>query len=592
MKPTLLPAFLLASLLSLPFVLAQDASPPAAASDAVALEQLPERLQKLDDEIARKLEEVRTLVNREAAAKNITEAVAQSLRWSLRTTATAGAAVDVRGIVATMRVPTENAALTQAIKELETTYGAAQTQRLVLAGEAAREIRRRISEAIRSATKPTELEAMETSLTKANQALRKYAALASTESVTSFSNAERVLRGLRRLLETETAGRLEALAQAMSQLRSDSNYGQEPSFNADIQARLDRVTQPVLDAAEKAEDQVTAAIVALKPAAEIDAALLRFEESGERLTALRQGQNLYGQKDLRQSAASYRLIARAVAALADGDGDNTGNQMNEARNAVRQLGGKRAAALDPLLAKLEAQTAERAAKMAAERGEKLRARLAAVKQPAELNEIAADLRRWESAPARSGRSENWSELAGQLGILSAAWATQNPALLQQNRFNGGERLSGPFAGELAALQKRVEREVLSRALAAPELTAPPLAEKPADTALDALCDQLAAGGEWRRLYDLLNARASIEANTRQRSPDEAIVALRAFFTGQNLELAEQWGDAMQSYKAVLRSASPRAPTKPAAERIKMLAKEHPEAAKSSAPPERPNFPEQ
>ena len=54
--------------------------------------------------------------------------------------------------------------------------------------------------------------------------------------------------------------------------------------------------------------------------------------------------------------------------------------------------------------------------------------------------------------------------------------------------------------------------------------------------------------------------------------------------------AEQWAEAMQSYKAVLRSASPRAPIKPAAERIKILAKEHPEVSKIPAPAARPNYP--
>ena len=37
-------------------------------------------------------------------------------------------------------------------------------------------------------------------------------------------------------------------------------------------------------------------------------------------------------------------------------------------------------------------------------------------------------------------------------------------------------------------------------------------------------------------------------------------------------------DAIQAYKAVLRSTGERVPTKPAAERLKALVKEHPEAA--------------
>ena len=133
--------------------------------------------------------------------------------------------------------------------------------------------------------------------------------------------------------------------------------------------------------------------------------------------------------------------------------------------------------------------------------------------------------------------------------------------------------------------------MLSRALGVPELNAPPLSEKPADAALDAVTDGLAEKGEWRRLYEMLKARAALQTNGGRRSEDDALMALRSFFTAQNLELAEQWPEAVQSYKAVLQCASPRAPIKPAAERIKVLVKEHPEVSKVAAPPVRPGFPE-
>ncbi|MES2573040.1 MAG: hypothetical protein V4710_23660, partial [Verrucomicrobiota bacterium] len=70
----------------------------------------------------------------------------------------------------------------------------------------------------------------------------------------------------------------------------------------------------------------------------------------------------------------------------------------------------------------------------------------------------------------------------------------------------------------------------------------------------------------------------------QRDPGSAdlLQALRAFFTAQNLELAEQWTDAVRSYKAVLRSSSERAPIKAAAERLKVLAKEHPDVVAAEA----------
>jgi hypothetical protein len=57
---------------------------------------------------------------------------------------------------------------------------------------------------------------------------------------------------------------------------------------------------------------------------------------------------------------------------------------------------------------------------------------------------------------------------------------------------------------------------------------------------------------------------------------ELATALRAFLAGQNLELAEQWEDAMQSYKSVLRCTHELAPTRVAAARVVALTKGHPD----------------
>src|SRR4029450_149750 len=89
-------SLILATLLACaPFAPAQDAPLAPPAPEASLLESLPARLQKGDDEGGGKLAEVRAVVDAEAAAKRISEPMVQSLRWSLRTTATAGAVVDV-----------------------------------------------------------------------------------------------------------------------------------------------------------------------------------------------------------------------------------------------------------------------------------------------------------------------------------------------------------------------------------------------------------------------------------------------------------------------------------------------------------------
>ena len=157
----------------------------------------------------------------------------------------------------------------------------------------------------------------------------------------------------------------------------------------------------------------------------------------------------------------------------------------------------------------------------------------------------------------------------------------------QNR--GGESAieKSTIAKEYGELRQRIEREVMSRALAAPELNEGEALALPLETAVDKFCDTLFTKGDWRRLYRVLEVRSrGPVAGENQRQPDETLTALRAFFAGQNLELAEQWAEAAESYRAVLRCVSERVPIKPAAERLKVLAKEHPEVATKSVAPAR------
>ena len=153
-------------------------------------------------------------------------------------------------------------------------------------------------------------------------------------------------------------------------------------------------------------------------------------------------------------------------------------------------------------------------------------------------------------------------------------------------------LSAGFNGDLRASSIPVENEKLitashefERANTATELTAADALAQPPEVAIERVCDALAKSGDWRRLYDLLNARARLHGG--RGGPDEAVGALRAFFEGQNFELAELWPDAAQAYKTVLRSTSPRAPIQAAADRLKAITAAHPDAAAiPSAPPAR------
>ena len=230
------------------------------------------------------------------------------------------------------------------------------------------------------------------------------------------------------------------------------------------------------------------------------------------------------------------------------------------------------------------------ARNAANRRSKIRAQLAAVKTPADLEAITDELaNRPRAARMRGGDDQDeLSQLSHQLTVLATVWSSASPALLQQDR-SGSVQLENPFAKEIAALRKTIERDVLARTLRAPELNQPPLADLPADAALEKMEDEIAKRGEWRRLHQLLQARASLSMGEPRTPQQDLLGALQLFFAGQNFELAEQWSDAIQSYKGVLRGASERAPTAAAAERLKALTREHPEAnaPAAGAPPVRP-----
>jgi hypothetical protein len=136
------------------------------------------------------------------------------------------------------------------------------------------------------------------------------------------------------------------------------------------------------------------------------------------------------------------------------------------------------------------------------------------------------------------------------------------------------------------LRLRAEREIIAHTLKAFELTKPPLSEQPTNEAVEALCDQLAQKREWRRLLQLLDTRDILnpmEGRYGRAPADDSATAIRAYFVAQNFELAEMWKDAADSYRSVLRSTSQRAPIAEAAERLKKLIKEHPEASMSTAP---------
>jgi hypothetical protein len=442
---------------------------------------------------------------------------------------------------------------------------------------AAREVRRLVAEMIRGASAVTDIDALLPTVEKVRDAVKQKAP-ASIDPHTALSHAAVNLRALRKLIESETASDPAGITSAINQLRTAASTNRDAGLD-ELAQRIERARQPFVAAVEEAQRVLDAAIQARKPGIELAAALEHFEKALDRNARLRTGQDPPG--DTRTIVQAYRTMIRAFDP--ETDPAEAMQKLREARANAKQFGGRGAAAHEALFAKWEREIAESATTKSAARLESIRSRVVAAKDPIELRAIADEL--VIISAKGSGRNQGADEhlqLANQLNLLAIGWRTANPGFVR-SRLEDPNASRTLFSKELSELQARIEREVLSRTLRAPQLLAAPLAEKPLDVALDLLSDELVSKGEWRRLYHVAEARVSMRTQAPRQEGTDLLSALRSFLAGQNFELAEQWTEAAQAYKAVLRNVHEHAPVSAAAERLKVLSKEHPDAVKTAAP---------
>jgi hypothetical protein len=132
-------------------------TPPVSAG---VLESVPAKVAKFEKDLSDKIDSARTVLDREVAEKRLTESVAQTLRWSLRTSAIAFSGTDIRGVLATARVPFENEAVTKACKDLETTWVTIQAEFGDLQKAALAEARKRAIEFIKNGGSAEQIEGL------------------------------------------------------------------------------------------------------------------------------------------------------------------------------------------------------------------------------------------------------------------------------------------------------------------------------------------------------------------------------------------------------------------------------------------------
>jgi hypothetical protein len=549
-------------------------------TENVPLDQVPTRLAKLDDEWKKQLENVRKVIDEEEAAKRITEAVGQSLRWSVR--ASAVTQYDNRSSIRSAKVPPDNTALMKVFRETEDLLASQQEKRKDIIPNIAKELGRQISKLVAEAGKPADADAVQASIDGIQKILRGVA----TEAPDLFyklQTAEAFLRSLKRLIEAEGSGDISKLQSAVAELRN-SSFDRDLVSDESRENRIEAAIKPYQKAEDEAGRTLVSALETKKPAEEIDAALMQYTRASEIMQSL-------GRRDGRQQrelASYYRVLADFWKKATTADGRTVKTSAQEARTALQYLGADIAAKFKPLLAEMEEEAISREKAMASAETEKIRRGIVEAKTPADVEALLALLR----SPQDLRRSDQPSRPAdvAALSAIFNAWRTNSLPFLQNvdSAYLAG---ASAFSPELTSLRLRVEREIIAHTLKAFELTKPPLSEQPANDAIEALCDQLAQKREWRRLLQLLETRGSLNpAEGRYGRPavDETATAIRAYFVAQNFELAEMWKDAADSYRSVLRSASQRAPIAEAADRLKKLIKEHPEANTSTAiqPPQK------
>jgi hypothetical protein len=324
------------------------------------------------------------------------------------------------------------------------------------------------------------------------------------------------------------------------------------------------------------------ALESRKPVAEITAIFSKYLTAVQNLQPLR----AYEGRQTQDHTSSYRTLIQYLKDVESGLALVFKRNTEQARTAALQIGGEKGARLEQLIIKLDAEMAEQDKKRAAAGIEKLRKKIAAAKDANDVDAILGELRDSKSDLSRGAEKNGGMPIIPPLSTISNAWRLGNP-LLFQNFDNIFSSSVADFEPEVSGLRTRAMRDIAARILRAPELNQTPLAEKSLPEAIETLCEQLAAAREWRRLLQVLEGRAGI-AFTDGRQPtgrggDDSLTAIRAYFVAQNFELAEMWAEAAESYRSVLRSTSQRVPITEAAERLKKLVKEHPEANRSPEP---------
>jgi hypothetical protein len=544
-------------------------APPGATMD---LDKIASHLSREYEDLRKSAESLRALVESELKAKRLDANAGGNFLWALDANLSTGF-FDMRALTtARVTMETPNEAVSKAAQKLVELGNKVQSDRIDLNRKSLEAACQRAAEVGRTAQKPADIERTLASL-EAVKGLLEERVAGGMQLLLPNGDWHPPIALMHNLLAVFTArdsGDPKLLGNALNQLQPPG-YGQLSWTKVDSEKRIKEFIKPYVTAAEQAQDALEKALLARPPAKELTVFLAKFEDAEKALADARPSG--YPEVAPANPIETYRTIVGLARATEESDSDYLRQNLTNVRTRLAALGAERASRLDPLFEEWRKQFAVAEKQPGKEQRGEWSDRIAAVKSPEELQALADEIERAEQAAAHNPGYAPQGQLSAQLKTLAGVWSSGNPEILAANRFDYGPP-GGVYGKEINHLRERIERDLLSHSLHAPELLKPPLADEPLGVALEGLAKSISEAHEWRHLL------AVFESQTNQQMPVtartiEAITAVRSFLAGQNFELAEQWPDAIAAYKAVLSTTSELGPIKEAAERLKLLTREHP-----------------
>lgn len=443
-----------------------DKQPEAA--ETLSLEKIVDGLQNDADSVQEKAKELLDVVDSEASAKRISQPSAQGLRWSFRNL-TASGNVDVRTPLAAATLPVEDEAIMKAAQALQEVSTAARAKSAEWMRQAERAAESRCSELVGNATSAGAVDAFLSTLERLRILGNGQQGYNPRGNVDRCMNTARSLRDSFDLTPASDPETVRSILQALTPMRMGSDFGR----HADFAKRTAEVLAPYKKAFEDAQKDLDAALTDRKPSKEVYATLAVFEDAVNRYTSIAN----FGPPAATDYLAllnNYRTLCAIARSMESRHWQHAQREVVNARQSTSQsqtMAGRRDA-LNKYLDKWEHEIGEAEAADAREFQERLHVEFGAVKKPADLAAIISELAK-RQRDLEEGNGPRYSQgPSPQLSAFAAAWAADDLNRLANGAFRGGNQEDAVPGEDLAALRERIERDILSRTLKAPELPPP------------------------------------------------------------------------------------------------------------------------